>query len=740
MRYNLIATLGVVALFTTLCHSQNTRSNASVDRMPSSSAVRPAVKQTPNILFIIMDDVGIDQLRIFGYGGGTPPATPNIDTIARAGIRFRNAWAMPECSPSRAMFFEGRYPLRTNVNQAILSTDLANSHVSPYEYTTPKILRTVGYQSGLFGKFHLGGPDNNPFGYGSPQAVGFDYFDGFMYGPPPIDPTIGGQFPNTSTYTSPYTCGFVPNSDFPAGGGADFGACYFSDGKSCYSTGTCTDLARTPQQSTPGRTCLEKGGLFVPKQTCGQPSTQPPLNFCVGNGYYVWQRVLDQNVVPLTDPSVRTYISEITNSSAISWINLQSAAQKPWMATVAYSNIHTPYQQPLTSLLPAGEPDTSGLSCTTNNQNNVGADRILSNQMAEAMDTEIGNLFVAIGLATYNTDGSLNYHPEATNTTVIIIGDNGTFAPGVKYPFDLSRAKGYVYQTGVWVPLIVAGPQVDAPGRVVSSMVNIADLFQFFGEIAGIDVHQVVPPSHILDSVPLMPYLKHRNQPSLRSTNFTQDGNNIRLTVPPPCVIPLTDPPTCIQLFNQQSICESEGGKWFPTYKSCCDIKNDPNGPYPDNLQVFPNKQAATRNDSYKFVQITRPDCSLPKYPDVTTNEFYKINEDLLNPLIDREGENLCASPGCPRGLSGQDLENYNRLSASQYNTLHSEPRCPGDGNEDKLVNQADLDNWSFYSQSDEQSGLTSSWYDFNKDGYTDEKDRAIILLKLGTNCLSKRK
>jgi len=118
----------MVALFTSFCHSQNTRSNASVDLTRMSSVVRPAAKQPPNILFIITEDVGIDQLRIFGYGGGTPPATPNIDAIARAGIRFRNAWAMPECSPSRAMFFEGRYPLRTNVNQAILSTDLANSH------------------------------------------------------------------------------------------------------------------------------------------------------------------------------------------------------------------------------------------------------------------------------------------------------------------------------------------------------------------------------------------------------------------------------------------------------------------------------------------------------------------------------------------------------------------------------------------------------------------------------------
>src|SRR5271156_3361678 len=145
-------------------------------------------KQRPNILFIVMDDVGIDQMQIFGYGGGTPPLTPNINAIARAGVRFRNVWSMPECSPSRAVFFEGRYPLRTNVSSAILSDDLANSQVSPFEVTTPKMLKKVGYQNALFGKFHLAGPDNNPFGRGTPHALGWDYFDGFLEGAPyPID-------------------------------------------------------------------------------------------------------------------------------------------------------------------------------------------------------------------------------------------------------------------------------------------------------------------------------------------------------------------------------------------------------------------------------------------------------------------------------------------------------------------------------------------------------------------------
>src|SRR5438132_9740102 len=115
------------------------------------AAPPPQPPKTPNILFFIMDDVGIDQMQIFGYGGATPPRTPNIDAIARAGVRFRNTWSMPECSPSRAIFFEGRYPFRTNVFNAILAQDLANSQVSPYEITTPKVLKQQDYVSALFG-------------------------------------------------------------------------------------------------------------------------------------------------------------------------------------------------------------------------------------------------------------------------------------------------------------------------------------------------------------------------------------------------------------------------------------------------------------------------------------------------------------------------------------------------------------------------------------------------------------
>ena len=73
------------------------------------------------------------------------------------------------------------------------------------------------YESGMFGKFHLAGPENNPAGNGTPGVLGWDYFYGWIGGlPASIDTTAGGIAP-----TGTYSCGFVPSA---AHGGADTGA------------------------------------------------------------------------------------------------------------------------------------------------------------------------------------------------------------------------------------------------------------------------------------------------------------------------------------------------------------------------------------------------------------------------------------------------------------------------------------------------------------------------------------
>src|SRR5690554_1595765 len=90
------------------------------DGFESADSARP-----PNILFIVIDDMGLDQLDFYGYGGLVPPRTPNLAAIADAGLKFRNAWSMPTCTPTRASFFTGRYPSSTNILNAVVQTDLA---------------------------------------------------------------------------------------------------------------------------------------------------------------------------------------------------------------------------------------------------------------------------------------------------------------------------------------------------------------------------------------------------------------------------------------------------------------------------------------------------------------------------------------------------------------------------------------------------------------------------------------
>src|SRR5215469_15608653 len=293
-------------LSTSVVWSQN-------NAIASASSESGSKGKKPNILFIVMDDVGIDQLTVFGYGGVDAPKTPNIDAIAHAGVRFRNVWAMPECSPSRAIFFEGRFPLRTNVYGALLDIDLANSQVSPFEATTPKLLKKRGYDSGDFGKFHLGDENNNPFHDDLVRSLGWDYFDGFLQGAvPPIDTTAGGIAIDQNG-DGPYTCGFVPNKG-TNNGGANTGSCRFVDN-------TCQDLSVTAAHPTPGLYCLEQGGVFVPEKTCQQA---PPdgLSFNLRNGYYVWPRVINYPDGRISkEPYERGFVGEATTNSAVSWIN-----------------------------------------------------------------------------------------------------------------------------------------------------------------------------------------------------------------------------------------------------------------------------------------------------------------------------------------------------------------------------------------------------------------------------------
>ena len=701
----------------------------------AATAVGRAPADRPNILFFILDDVGIDQMKVFGYGGATPPRTPNIDAIAAAGVGFRNFWAMPECSPSRALVFEGRYPFSTNVLDAILSVDLANSQVSPYETTTPKVLRRRGYESGLFGKFHLTGSDvnpaNNPLGYTAVHQLGWDYFAGWQDGAPhPIDTTAGGVAPAGVSYP----CGFVPNAKDDAVNGADAGACWFVNH-------SCAALSAAHDAPTPGRACLEGGGIFVPRMACS--ATAPTaVNFTLQNGYYAGQLIVNRpdgsyTVAAPQDPggAGRGYRSIIESDRAIEWINARPS-RASWMATVSYSAAHTPYQAPPPSLLPDASLPTGAFNCLSSEPDQ----RVLSNQMIEAMDAEIGRVLVETGVATRTASGALRYDGARSDTMIVIMGDNGTYAPGVKAPFDPLRAKATAYQTGVWSPLVVAGPLVKQPGREVGAMVNIADVFQLFAEIAGIDVHGVVPPSRPLDSVSMLPYLQNANQASLRRTNFTQTAGNLKAAgyVVPPCVVPGVN--TCVQLFPTQALCASEGGVWWGVADTtadpplplatgapqpdCCSVNRYrlAQSPVQSTYSVLPNWQMAMRDDNYKLVRFATTDFDAASNSCVTTEatELYAIDE-AVPPKIDNAERNLLL-PG--RTLEPAEKAALASLTRELTMLLATNAPCAGDGNLDGVVDGQDIDQFNYWANVTQSA---SSWYDFNLDGFTNQLDVPYI-------------
>jgi hypothetical protein len=324
--------------------------------------------------------------------------------------------------------------------------------------------------------------------------------------------------------------------------------------------------------------------------------------------------------------------------AAIAWI-LGQPRNRPWMAGVSFASANTPVMQPPQALLASDPTSTSALSCS----NAQAVDqRVLANLMIEALDTELGRLLVATGLAGREGAGKLVYTPQAANMMLVSLGDSGTLGSNVKLPFDPSRAKGTAYQTGVWVPLIVAGLLVNQPGRSVAHRVNSADLYPLFGTVAGIDVPASVPRN--IDSVSMLPYLRNPSQPSIRSWNFTQVGPNLQgnSTLNGPCAISTT----CTQVPVTKSVREDNAGTWWCAgatdpamqgipaggFQYCCQVNEWQAAKDATTCALQPLGAVAVRNDRYQVVRNTfvgNPTHEAQNPPNCAPQqtEFYAIDE-----------------------------------------------------------------------------------------------------------------
>ena len=96
--------------------------------LPLSSAVAPPPATQPNILFILADDLGWTGLSCYG---NKDVATPNLDRLATQGMRFTQAYADAQCSPTRAAFLSGQYGGRTGLFKVIAEKEPPKAYMRP---------------------------------------------------------------------------------------------------------------------------------------------------------------------------------------------------------------------------------------------------------------------------------------------------------------------------------------------------------------------------------------------------------------------------------------------------------------------------------------------------------------------------------------------------------------------------------------------------------------------------------
>jgi arylsulfatase A-like enzyme len=118
----------------------------------------------PNLVVIMADDLGYGDV---GWHGG-PYTTPHLDRLAKSGVRLEQHYSLPVCSPTRSSLLTGRF------NSRFGCTNPVNTRVLPFDTVTlASALRSVGYETALVGKWHLGSkPEWGPHKYGFDHSYG----------------------------------------------------------------------------------------------------------------------------------------------------------------------------------------------------------------------------------------------------------------------------------------------------------------------------------------------------------------------------------------------------------------------------------------------------------------------------------------------------------------------------------------------------------------------------------------
>lgn len=404
----------------------------------------------PNFIIMIGDDMAVETVGCYGVGS-TPAKTPTIDQLCDDGMRFDNFWSQPVCSPTRASILTGQFGFRNGVGTPATGPAI--------DYPIPDLPEGSPSEGGARGIDVIPGEEGGGAGGGG-EGRG-EGRRGGNRNAQQREPVVREGYTEPANERPSIS---IDAYGLPAALGADASLAYESAAFGKWHL--ASDL---------------NGGLNHPSNI-GFDHYSGNFNGGAVESYFAWSKVIDGEI---TDGKTG-YATSDTVDDAVGWI-AERDGDKPWLAWVAFNAPHSPFGAPPAELL--SEETVATLAASDDGR--------LANYLAmiEAMDTEIARL-----LASVDAD-------ELANTYVIFMGDNGTPGEAVTAPFTRGRAKGTVYQGGINVPFVIAGPDIES-GQVTQALANSVDLYATILELAGTAADEKLTGIK-QDSVSLAPVLRN---------------------------------------------------------------------------------------------------------------------------------------------------------------------------------------------------------------------------------------
>jgi len=166
-------------------------------------------KENPNVVFMMADNLGYGDVGVYGGGELRGAPTPRIDQLSHEGLRLTQFLVEPGCTPSRAATMTGRYSVRSGLSLVIVPG--TPNTLAADEVTLAEVMKSAGYDTGYFGKWHLGTEPQS-----LPHNQGFDTFYGI---PNTTDETL--YIPTSTENAAPLPDGFSEPSIIRARAGGE---------------------------------------------------------------------------------------------------------------------------------------------------------------------------------------------------------------------------------------------------------------------------------------------------------------------------------------------------------------------------------------------------------------------------------------------------------------------------------------------------------------------------------------